>query len=140
MGCIYKSANGVIVWLGDSSADSRLALSIMGCESYLGQQVEVHTDRPFLRHPDAEQAEWYAIGLHFHTISKFGESLTTFCADHGSNDSGLCKRLLSAAFPGPQFGNAIGCSNVSSSLPDIVEETSRHCWCNESDTTIAYIY
>ncbi|KAH8743563.1 heterokaryon incompatibility, partial [Hyaloscypha sp. PMI_1271] len=33
MGCIYKSANGVIVWLGDSSADSRLALSIMDYES-----------------------------------------------------------------------------------------------------------
>jgi hypothetical protein len=55
---IYKYAALVLVWLGEGSEDSRIALETI---ELFSKQVEYSTNRAFLRFPKAEHPDWFKI-------------------------------------------------------------------------------
>lgn len=56
MGDIFKMAKLVIVWVGPSTADSKLAMQTLG---YIGKQVVSTTDRRRAPAPDAVEKTWF---------------------------------------------------------------------------------
>lgn len=57
MADIYRLAARVVVWLGEATADSHLAISAL---RYLGKQLEITTAEYRIRSPDATEMDYYA--------------------------------------------------------------------------------